>query len=208
MREGLSRVEGLAGSRRSGPLRVLFLCSRNRRRSPTAEQVFGGYPGVETASAGLADDADEVGGPEHLAWAGLIIVMEPVHRRRLQQRFGSQLRRTRVAVLDIPDKYEFMDPDLVVLLERRSSRCYACSGESPLSAHSGYGLVWNADIPSKKFNVTCAGGLRRTADNRQPSPADVDGPPFGAERFSSVHPQLLRIAGNLPPTSPVNGGRC
>ena len=33
---------------------LLFLCSRNRLRSPTAEQVFAAWPGVETASAGLA----------------------------------------------------------------------------------------------------------------------------------------------------------
>ena len=32
--------------------RVLFICSQNRWRSPTAEQVFARWPGVETASAG------------------------------------------------------------------------------------------------------------------------------------------------------------
>ncbi|WP_200935043.1 hypothetical protein [Brevundimonas sp. Leaf363] len=36
---------------------LLFLCSRNRLRSPTAEQVVAAWPGVETASAGLAPDA-------------------------------------------------------------------------------------------------------------------------------------------------------
>ena len=36
---------------------LLFLCSRNRLRFPTAEQVFAFRPGVETASAGLAPDA-------------------------------------------------------------------------------------------------------------------------------------------------------
>lgn len=49
-------------------LRVLFICSRNRLRSPTAESVFAA-PGLETDSAGLAQDADvvlsaeQVGGP-------------------------------------------------------------------------------------------------------------------------------------------------
>lgn len=61
---------------------LLFLCSRNRLRSPTAERVFADWPGVETASAGLAPDADEPLTPEHLDWADLIFVMEPVHRRR------------------------------------------------------------------------------------------------------------------------------
>jgi protein-tyrosine-phosphatase len=40
-------------------INLLFLCSRNRLRSPTAEQVFARHPGVETASAGLAPDAEE-----------------------------------------------------------------------------------------------------------------------------------------------------
>jgi predicted protein tyrosine phosphatase len=37
---------------------VLFLCSRNRRRSPTAERVFADHEGIETDSAGLAPDAE------------------------------------------------------------------------------------------------------------------------------------------------------
>jgi hypothetical protein len=32
---------------------LLFLCARNHLRSPTAERVFAGRPGVETASASL-----------------------------------------------------------------------------------------------------------------------------------------------------------
>jgi predicted protein tyrosine phosphatase len=100
-------------------LRVLFLCSRNRRRSPTAERVFGDWAGVKTASAGLAPDADEEVTAEHLEWAGLIVVMEAVHRRRLLRRFGSLLSHARVVVLDIPDNYAFGDPDLVALLKQR-----------------------------------------------------------------------------------------
>jgi predicted protein tyrosine phosphatase len=38
---------------------LLFLCARNRLRSPTAEQIFASRPGVETASAGRAPDAEE-----------------------------------------------------------------------------------------------------------------------------------------------------
>jgi predicted protein tyrosine phosphatase len=33
---------------------LLFLCSRNRLRSPTAERVFADWPGVETASVSLS----------------------------------------------------------------------------------------------------------------------------------------------------------
>ena len=38
---------------------LLFLCARNRLRSPTAERVFASRPDVETASAGLAPNAEE-----------------------------------------------------------------------------------------------------------------------------------------------------
>ena len=100
-------------------MRVLFLCSRNRRRSPTAERLFAGRPGLEVASAGLASDAEEVVTPEILAWAQLIFVMETVHRARLQRRFGAHIRHARVVCLDIRDDYEFMDPALVRLLEAR-----------------------------------------------------------------------------------------
>jgi predicted protein tyrosine phosphatase len=107
------QVEGVA------PLRVLFLCSRGRRRSPTAERLFSGRADLEVASAGLAPDADEVVTPELLAWADLILVMQPSHRALLQRRFGGCLRRARIACLDIRDDYEFMDAELLRLLEAR-----------------------------------------------------------------------------------------
>jgi len=37
---------------------VLFVCSQNRRRSPTAEQIFADHPGIETSSAGNNNDAE------------------------------------------------------------------------------------------------------------------------------------------------------
>ncbi|MDR7192384.1 low molecular weight protein tyrosine phosphatase family protein [Luteimonas terrae] len=98
---------------------VLFVCSRNRLRSPTAEQVFADWPCVETASAGLSPDADVPVTPELLAWADTIFVMERVHRARLSERFGPQLRHARVICLEIPDDFGFMAPALVRLLEAK-----------------------------------------------------------------------------------------
>jgi predicted protein tyrosine phosphatase len=102
-----------------GPLRVLFLCSRNRRRSPTAEWLFSADAGLDVASAGLAPDAEEVVTPELLEWAELIVAMENGHRAQLQRRFSRHLRHARVVVLDIPDSYEFMDETLQTLLKAR-----------------------------------------------------------------------------------------
>lgn len=104
---------------RPAMLHALFICSRNRLRSPTAAQVFATVEGVTTDSAGLAADAECPLDPEQLAWADVIFVMEKVHRSRLSQRFGRHLKGRKVICLDIPDDYEFMAPELVTLLERK-----------------------------------------------------------------------------------------
>lgn len=104
------------------PLKVLFVCSRNRWRSPTAEQIFADRPGVETASAGTASDAETPLTVESVAWADLIVVMEPVHRTRLIARFGRNLANKRVVCLDISDVHAFMAPALIALLRTKMAR--------------------------------------------------------------------------------------
>ena len=69
---------------------ILFICTQNRLRSPTAEQVFADWPGVETASAGLGNDAEVPVSPELLAWADMIFVMEKAHRNRLSAKFAPE----------------------------------------------------------------------------------------------------------------------
>ncbi|CAN0641087.1 low molecular weight protein tyrosine phosphatase family protein [Burkholderia cepacia] len=100
--------------------RALFICSRNRLRSPTAEAVFAAWPGVETDSAGLAPDADTHVCAEQLDWADVVFVMERTHKTRLTAQFGTHLRHKKVVCLDIPDRYAYMQPELVTLLERKA----------------------------------------------------------------------------------------
>lgn len=102
--------------------KVLFICSQNRLRSPTAEQVFAEWPGVETASAGLNNDAENTLTPELLAWADLVFVMERAHRNKLSSRFRAHLGRQRIVCLDIPDEYDYMDPELITLLRAKVPR--------------------------------------------------------------------------------------
>jgi predicted protein tyrosine phosphatase len=97
---------------------VLFICSRNQLRSPTAEQVFSRWPGFEVASAGLDPSSRAPVTPELLEWADLIFVMERAHRNKLAKKFRGYLKHQRVICLNIPDEYEYMDPGLVRLLER------------------------------------------------------------------------------------------
>jgi predicted protein tyrosine phosphatase len=99
--------------------RILFLCSQNKLRSPTAEAVFAGHPAVEVDSAGLNNDAEVPLSEEQLEWADLILVMERAHRSRLNRKFGKSLAGKRVVVLNIPDDYDFMDPVLIDLLKQR-----------------------------------------------------------------------------------------
>lgn len=103
-------------------LHALFVCSKNRLRSPTAAQVFSGREGVATDSAGLSRDAEVPLVREHVEWADLIFVMEKSHLAKLRAKFGQHLKRQRVICLEIPDLYPFMDPALISLLERKVPR--------------------------------------------------------------------------------------
>ncbi|HVV34505.1 MAG TPA: low molecular weight protein tyrosine phosphatase family protein [Vitreimonas sp.] len=100
-------------------MNVLFLCTQNRMRSPTAEQVFASWPGIETDSAGLHSSAHVVLSPEQIEWADLIVVMEARHRAMLSKDYGSHPKNKRIICADVPDKYPFMDPALVALLKAK-----------------------------------------------------------------------------------------
>lgn len=103
-------------------LNVLFICGKNRLRSPTAEQIFANWPGVETLSAGINNDADTPVTPELLQWSDTIFVMERSQRSKLTARFKPHLGRARIICLDIPDDFDLMAPDLIGLLMAKVPR--------------------------------------------------------------------------------------
>lgn len=100
-------------------MNVLFLCGRNELRSPTAEALFADWPGVETLSAGLNPDCDNLVTRDDVAWADVVFVMERRQRAKLTSRFGRELRGKRVVCLDVADRYALMEPALVELLTAR-----------------------------------------------------------------------------------------
>lgn len=114
---------------RTGPgspmKRILFVCSRNRLRSPTAEAIFSGRPGFEVASAGTDPDADVPLSSELIEWADLILVMEAAHRSRIQRTFRPFLRDKRIVCLNIKDRYKYMEPALIKLLQSRAGRYFS-----------------------------------------------------------------------------------
>lgn len=103
-------------------MKILFICSENRLRSPTAAAVFSEYEGVEAISAGTNSDCECPVTGDLIEWADVILVMETSHRNKVSRKFGELLRDKKLAVLDIPDIYEFMDPMLVALLKARVPR--------------------------------------------------------------------------------------
>lgn len=84
--------------------------------------MFATWPGVETDSAGLGGDASVPLSTEQIAWSNIIFVMEKAHRTRLSMRFKPYLNGKRVICLDIPDDYEYMQPELIKLLEAKVGR--------------------------------------------------------------------------------------
>lgn len=102
--------------------RILFICSENRLRSPTAEAVFSRYKGVEAIGAGINPDAATPVTGELIEWADVILVMEKSHQNKIFKKFREHLKDKQVGVLDITDIYDYMEPVLVQLLENKVPR--------------------------------------------------------------------------------------
>lgn len=112
-------------------MKLLFVCSQNRRRSLTAENVFRGIDGHQVRSAGTEAGARIRVTAGHLGWADLIFVMEKRHLDRLRAKFRTALTGKRVICLHIPDNYGFMDEGLIVRLEAEVTP-YLATNESTM----------------------------------------------------------------------------
>ncbi len=102
--------------------KLLFVCTENRFRSATAEQLFSTNSTIEAIGAGTNRDAPTPVSGDLIEWADVIFPMERTHRNRLIKRFKDLLRDKRMIVLGIPDEYDFMNDELVSLLRKRVSR--------------------------------------------------------------------------------------
>jgi len=101
-----------------GKQNVLFVCSRNQWRSPTAEQVWRKHPLVNARSGGTSPNARHKVSVDDIRWADVIPVMEEKHKARLLAEFTRLLNDKTIHVLDIPDEYKYMDPSLIEQLEQ------------------------------------------------------------------------------------------
>lgn len=103
---------------------ILFVCSKNRLRSPTAEAIYREDPRVAVRSAGTSPTAVHVVSVKDVEWAKLIVCMEQKHKAQLQRLFPN-VELPPIKVLEIPDEYDFMAPDLVELLKQEIEQLIA-----------------------------------------------------------------------------------
>ncbi len=94
-------------------VKLLFVCSRNRFRSLTAERLMQGVVGYETRSAGTQHDARIVITEGHIGWADIVFLMEKSHLNRIRMKYPNSLEGKQVVVLNIPDDYQYMQPELL-----------------------------------------------------------------------------------------------
>jgi len=102
------------------PIRALFVCHYNRKRSATAERIFGKDPSLEVLSAGTSDEAMVQVNQRMLEWADLVFVMDNEQVEALGKMFPGHPVLPKVVCLDIQDCYHFLDPELVATLQERT----------------------------------------------------------------------------------------
>jgi predicted protein tyrosine phosphatase len=94
-------------------MNILFICSRNQWRSPTAEAIYKGRQDIVVKSAGTEPTARIQLSAKLVLWADIIFAMEKDHKQRIIERFPLETMEKEIIVLNIPDEYQFMDPELI-----------------------------------------------------------------------------------------------
>lgn len=98
--------------------KVLFVCTQNRLRSPTAENIFKDYKDIQVMSAGTDPHARVKLTARIIDWADIIFAMEKSHLEKLTKKFSKRIDGKKIIVLNIPDQYDYMQPELVTILKK------------------------------------------------------------------------------------------
>ncbi|TWT61957.1 low molecular weight protein tyrosine phosphatase family protein [Rubinisphaera italica] len=99
-------------------INVLFVCGRNKWRSPTAETIYRNDDRFKVQSAGVSDKSSRTVTAKTVEWADIIFVMESEYGSRIRKMFRNN-NLPKIVNLDIPDDYQFMDEELVELIRQR-----------------------------------------------------------------------------------------
>jgi predicted protein tyrosine phosphatase len=114
-------MRSLRQAERDSAVQILFICSRNKWRSRTAEELYRDFPGYIARSAGTEAGSRQRVTEGLLGWADFIFVMETRHRDYLRDKFPEAIAGKRLINLRIPDDYEYNDTELIGLLKANLS---------------------------------------------------------------------------------------
>jgi predicted protein tyrosine phosphatase len=106
------------------PIKILFVCTANRMRSRTAEELYRGDKRFRVKSAGTSIFAQVIINENLVDWADRIVVMEHHHEEKIRRKFADRSDRLKIHSLGIPDIYYFMDPTLASLIKERFEKLY------------------------------------------------------------------------------------
>lgn len=95
---------------------ILVVCGKNKRRSRTAEFIFKNDSRFNIRSAGLSPKSDRKLTGNDLRWADITLVMETNHRAKIKDMYSEE-PSGKIEVLNIPDEYDFMDEELIEILQ-------------------------------------------------------------------------------------------
>ncbi len=101
-------------------MKVLFICNQNQHRSKTAEEIFKSK--FKTKSAGLYNTKPVT--KKQLSWADTIVVMEDEQRSEIAKRFPGIYIQKRILSLNIPDIYQYNQPELVSILKTKLNKLF------------------------------------------------------------------------------------
>lgn len=104
--------------------KLLFVCTANLQRSPTAENLFNGNKNYEAKSAGIHPYAPQTVTKELVDWADIIFVFSEKnegHKSFLLEKFNG-LNPNKVIDLDVQDMFDKNDPELIKLLKEKLAK--------------------------------------------------------------------------------------
>ncbi len=96
--------------------KILFVCGRNKWRSPTAQNIYRNDPRIEVRPAGTSEKSPHQISSLDILWADLILVMENKYKSRISRLFRNT-HLPPIKSLDIPDEYQYMNKELIELIK-------------------------------------------------------------------------------------------
>lgn len=108
--------------------KILFVCSVNKMRSLTAEKLYETDHRFQVKSAGTEKEATVRINRELIEWADYILVMERKHRNKVRKKFPDLYKSKRIICLYIPDDYDYMANDLIIILKEKMNGLF---GDAP-----------------------------------------------------------------------------